>query len=213
METVGLKGTYESIGNVVDTDLFTPTENSNNKCQIIYVGNIIQKHKRILDLIRIIGQLSEERSDFELSIYGEGIQEKECLALVQKNNWHERIHLMGTLDRKGIAEKMAQSDFLILYSETENQPCVINEAQACGLPVVVPSIEGIVERMNDQLGIVFTKTNPTEFKASLNKMLDEYQQYNKQFIRAFAEKEYSESNIAKRFEKLYQQVISNTPNS
>ena len=210
MEAVGLKGNYTSIGNVVNTHLFQPAKKSikDNCCRIIYVGNLIQHHKRILDLIQLIGQLTEQRTDFELDIYGEGAAEAECRGLIEQNQWKNRIHLKGTLDRPGIAKEMSTAHFLVLYSETENQPCVINEAQACGLPVVVPDIEGIVERMNKKLGIVFSKSKPQEFSDAVNIMIDQHHQYNREYIRSFAEQEYSELNIAKKFEALYLHAIT-----
>lgn len=208
MEAVGLKGKYHSIGNVVNTELFKPTPHTNKVLRIIYVGNLIQRHKRILDIIQTIGELSIQRENFELVIYGEGEQEEDCRQLIEGNGWNNRIFLKGTLDRQGIAKAMAESDFLILFSETENQPCVINEAQACGLPVVVPDIPGIEERMNEKLGIVFPTGNKEEFSQALNNMLNYHHQYDAQYIRSFAEREYSEPTIAKKFESLYLDAIA-----
>lgn len=210
MERHHLKGNYTVLPNVVNTELFKPLPSASvGKIRMLYVGNLLQYPKQILDLIQITGTLSEKRKDFELHIYGEGKDEEECKKLIQKNNWNHVIQLKGTRNRQEIATVMAESDFLILYSSTENQPCVINEAQSCGLPVVVPNIAGIEERMNQQLGIVFEKNKPDNFAQSIINMLNRYTEYDKKYIRQFAVEEYSENRIAEKFITFYQKAIAN----
>ena len=82
------------------------------------------------------------------------------------------------------------------------------KAQACGLPVVVPNIEGIEERMRPELGIVFQKNDKNAFIDALEKMLSGYKEYNAQTIRAFAEKEYSETSIAEQFSNFYKSALN-----
>lgn len=209
MEKHQLLGDYTIIPNVVDTKLFQPKERNNAKKEILFVGNLLQRPKRILDIIRSMAALAKQRNDFNLSIYGEGNEESACEALIKELQLKAIVELKGTKTRAEIATIMAESDFLILFSEFENQPCVINEAQACGIPVVVPDIEGIVERMNEQLGIVFKKNNVEAFEDAVLTMLDKHKSYDQQYIRDFAVNAYSEESIAHQFDQFYRKALAN----
>lgn len=175
---------------------------------ILFVGNILQNPKRILDIIQIFGRISKVRQDFKLHIYGEGRDEGRMLLMIRDLGIQNYIEFHGTTDRKGVAEAMQQADFLLLYSEFENQPCVINEALCCGCPVVVPNIEGIVEFMEEDFGKVFPRLKAKEFEATVLKMMDDYPRYHKAKISKRAGKKFSETSIAEQFTVFYQQILN-----
>lgn len=207
MESHGLQNEYEVIPNVVDTHLFKPKEKTNHVTEIIYVGNLLQQPKRILDIIEQIGLIAKEQNQIRLSIYGEGQDESACRELIQKLNLQDIVKLMGVRDRNGIAEAIRNADFLLLFSSYENQPCVINEALACGIPVVVPAIPGISELMQKELGITFPTDDRELFKAAVTEMIKSHQNYNSETIRNFALKRFSEEEIAKNFLFFYHKAL------
>lgn len=205
----GLKNNYDIIPNVVDCELFKPIDKLQGaKIQLIFVGNLLQSPKRILDIIEVFGRIQERRKDFVLHIYGEGEDEAKCRELIDQHKLSDFIKLEGTRDRPTLAKQMAKADFLFLYSEFENQPCVINEAQACGLPVVVPDIPGILAFMEDELGIVFPRLNESAFEAAILQMMDNFNRYNRANIRNFAVQNFSEEVIGKQFLTLYQKALA-----
>jgi glycosyltransferase involved in cell wall biosynthesis len=142
-----------------------------------------------------------------LNIYGEGKDEQACRAMIEHKGLEDYIQLKGTRSREEIAQAMAKADFLFLYSEFENQPCVLNEAQACGLPIVVPDIPGILAFMEDELGLVFTHLNQAAFEEALLQMMDNYDRYNQANIRDFAIRNFTEKVIEEQFLTLYKTEI------
>jgi glycosyltransferase involved in cell wall biosynthesis len=203
----GLYGNYRVIPNVVDTELFAPPAKGSNYKRMLYVGNLQSRHKRILDIINVVAEVAEEDNDFDFHIYGEGREEANCRALIRSRGMEERIKLMGTLPRKGIAEVMAESGFLILFSAFENQPCVLAEAMSCGLPVVAPDIPGIVEFTPSYAGLIFPRLDRDKFKESLITMLNTVHSYNRKKIRQYALATFSEEVISKQFRELYQKAL------
>jgi len=202
-----LLGEYTVIPNVVDTKVFVPIETNHSRTEILFVGNLLQMPKRILDIIRSMNVLKQHYSNFHLSIVGEGVDEKACQELINELSLNQEVTLKGTLNRAEVAKTMGESDFLILFSYFENQPCVINEALSCGIPILVPDIPGIAERMNEELGIMIPTGDLEAFDAALLKMCNSHGKYSKQSIRAFAEQEYSEQSIGQQFLTVYQNAL------
>ena len=175
---------------------------------VLFVGNLLQHPKRILDIIQVFARISKIRQDFVLHIYGEGRDEGRMLLMIRDLGIQDFVKFHGTADRKGVADAMKQADFLFLYSEFENQPCVVNEALCCGCPVVVPDIEGIEEFMEDELGILFPRLKREAFENALLEMMDHYHQYDAEMISKKAAEKFSESSIANQFSVFYQSVLN-----
>lgn len=202
-----LKNQYTVIPNVVDTNLFKPLPKENKIPEIIFVGNLLQRPKKVFDIIKGMKSLKEKGMTFHLSIYGEGVDEQKAKSLVSELDLDNQISFKGTTDRKGVGEAMALSDFLILFSEFENQPCVIAEAHASGIPIIVPDLEGISERMNPELGILVQTGNQKSFEQALEKMLNTYSEYDTNYIRVYGVKQFGEDEIAKQFHIFYQKAL------
>lgn len=208
MKAHQLFGNYYTIPNVVDEKLFQIGKRDPNSVEILFVGNLIQRPKRILDIISVFAELYAEGLSFRLKIYGEGKEENACRQLIQEKQLEKTIQLKGTAKREEIAKQMGRSAFLFLFSDFENQPCVISEAQASGIPVVVPDLKGIKEFMKDDLGLLFPQKNREAFKKACRQMIQNYHTYNRENIRAYALEKFSEEIIAKQFYHAYQQTLS-----
>ena len=211
MQAHRLIGNYTVIPNVVDTSIFKVREKNNLDTEIIYVGNLLQQPKRILDIIEIFAQIVEKYPAALLSIYGEGKDEDDCKKLIKKLHLSQNVFLRGVRNREEIAEAIGESDFLLLFSAYENQPCVINEAQSCGIPVVVPTIPGISELMSEELGITFPTNDKNAFKSSVIEMIEKHRTYNRDTIRKSAIQRFSEEEIGKNFLSLYQKALTVEP--
>ncbi len=207
MCTHGLKGDYQIIPNVVDTELFRPFETDNSVIQILFVGNLLQSPKRIFDIIESMNFLKQQEVAFHLSIYGDGKDGQSCKELIVELGLEREVSLMGTLPRKGIAEVMGSSDFLILFSEFENQPCVLNEAMSCGLPVIAPDIAGIAERLTPDVGIMIPTGDMSAFQQALLEMCQTFKDYKTEWVRERAVDQFSEEVIGQQFMNLYQTAL------
>ncbi|MEQ8908738.1 MAG: glycosyltransferase [Vicingaceae bacterium] len=206
----GLQSDYHVIPNVVDPEIFQPSERNSNQVEVIYVGNLIQRPKRILDILAVFAELKKEGLDFVLRLYGEGSEEKDCRRYIEENELSTTLQLKGTADRVEIGRQIGKSAFLLLFSDFENQPCVISEAQACGIPVVVPDLPGIKEFMREELGLLFPTGDREAFKAACRKMLTNYTDYKRENIQAYALKTFGEAVIGKQFGELYHQTLADS---
>jgi len=104
---------------------------------------------------------------------------------------------------------MEESDFLVLFSNYENLPCVIVEAFACGLPVISTDVGGIKEHLDNKKGLLIRKGNEDELYNALNKMLDNQNNYDKSTIRKYAVDNFSYEVVCKSFVELYKTALTN----
>ncbi len=193
------------INNVVDTGFFEPDNtNTSAKKEFIHISCFEDKSKNISGLLEIIKKLSESRSDFHLSMVGDGIdfsRMKDKAALLDIPR--EVLSFHGLLEGAALVRKLQKSDLLLISSHYENMPVVINEAFSCGVPVIATNVGGIAEHVNAQMGIIVPPGDQQAYVAALKKFLDGAFSFDTEKIRQIAVEKYSPEAIRVQFRELY----------
>lgn len=199
---------YRIIYNVVDTALFAPvTPAPRAKHRIVHISCFEEKSKNLSGIVKAIAALSHQRTDFVLDMVGEGHDREATLQLAKELGMLDTfIRFPGLMEGKALADTLADADFLIVFSHYENLPVVINEAMACGLPVVSSDVGGIREVLTRDKGILVPPGDEPAFVDALNTMLDTHTGYNRAAIRAFAELHFSQEAVGRFLDQVYQQV-------
>lgn len=131
------KQTSELLFNGVDGTIFHPAEGSAGKPQalagiaapcgqrrLLFVGRYVGK--KGLNVLRV---LAESRPDLGFFLVGGGP--------TRPGQWElPNVHDLGPQSQQALADLYRWADLLILPSVGEGYPLVIQEAMACGLPVV-----------------------------------------------------------------------------
>ncbi|MDD5553088.1 MAG: glycosyltransferase family 4 protein [Candidatus Omnitrophica bacterium] len=126
---------------------------------ILYIGHLIDE-KGVSDLLKAFSLFSKERSDSGLLLIGSGkdeIKYREFCAANKINN----VFFAGFIDQKELPAYYAIADLFILPTHKDTWGLVLNEAMACGLPVISSNAAGaaydlIVPCEN---GYIFEKSN------------------------------------------------------
>lgn len=113
-----------------------------DKFTIVYVGSLF-KLKRIEWLIRISAELGKTHSFISL-IIGDG-PEKETLRRLAAQLKADNIRFIGHVAYNRVPLYISSSNVLVLFSETEGLPSVVQEALASGVPVVATAVGGITD--------------------------------------------------------------------
>jgi glycosyltransferase involved in cell wall biosynthesis len=143
------------IPNGIDTKLFSPSDNSNSKCDIVFVGNLIEL-KGIDLLLQAFRQISGSGLNVHLKIIGEGILKRELHSLANQLGISDRVHFLGPIENSVIAKIIPTAKLLCLPSRQEGFGVVLIEALACGVPVVGARTGGIVDIItSDDIGFLF----------------------------------------------------------
>ena len=105
---------------------------------ILFIGRLIKK-KGILDLIKVFNDISPGNPDYYLMIIGDGILRNYVKTLIKDN---KNARYAGFVDYDEIWKYYYASDIFVLPTYDDPWGLVINEALACGLPVITTTSAG-----------------------------------------------------------------------
>jgi glycosyltransferase involved in cell wall biosynthesis len=142
--------------NAVDTDLFakraevirqTPTSYREAlrlpQRFFLYAGRLVRE-KGIFDLLHAYGALQPElRKNVGLVFVGDGPERSALLERAAATN-PGSIHIVGFAQREELAAYYALADVFVFPTHTDPWGLVVNEAMACGLPVIASHAAGCV---------------------------------------------------------------------
>jgi len=209
MQKSGVKNQFTVVPNVVDTSIFKIKEYTNNSTkQILHVSDLNDHHKNITGLLRAIKLLSEIRQDFVLKIIHN--QDNQFVFSYAKELKIEKqfVLFLGKKSSAEVAEIMSDSDFLVLFSNYENFPCVIVEAMACGIPVLSTNVGGISEYVDNEKGILIEKGNEQELVKQLNYLMENHKNYKKEKLHTFAVNHFSPEKIGMEYIETYKRIVN-----
>ena len=205
LKELGWPTKFKAIGNVVDTELFHLKSASNKIFTFLHISNLIQ----LKNPDKIIGaalKLRKEFDNFELYIGGDGDVEQ-LNKMVAENNAKHFIKTFPMLTLNEVAAKMRASDCFVLFSDYENFPCVLLESLSTGTPAIATSVGGIPEIINDSNGLLISN-NQNDLYEAMKKVLEGKVDFDQpQDLHHQIEKHFSMDVIAKKFDKLYQEIL------
>lgn len=209
MEAHSLRGNYEIIPNVVDTETFIPANHSNSATRFIHISSLDDQQKDVCGLLRSFKEAKKEIPELELHIVGGGNDEVAIKRLSNELGLTQRgVEFKGKLQGDELIQELQQADALVLNSRYENQPVVILEALSCGIPVIAPSIAGIPEVINENRGILFNKEDSEALKNSMIAFHSNKAQYNKLELRVYCQNTFSYSSVASKLDTLYRKILA-----
>ncbi|MGB4722636.1 MAG: glycosyltransferase family 4 protein, partial [Defluviitoga tunisiensis] len=196
------------IPNGIDPKIFKPLDKEKikrelglNKKVVGYVGNL--KYVKRADKFSEIFENIALKQEVEFLVVGDGELrenvEKECR---QKSL---KVKFVGRVPNDEVPYYMNAMDVMILPSKNEGWPCVVLEAQACGVPVVGSSNGGIPEAIGDG-GMAVEEGEDFEkrFADAVVELLKN--PINSSYLRERA-LGFSWENIVKKEVKVYEEVV------
>ncbi|SEF75393.1 Glycosyltransferase involved in cell wall bisynthesis [Halpernia humi] len=205
LENLGIKTKLKVIPNLVDTSLFFPKKNENPEFTFIHISNLIPRKNadKILNSTLNILKLGYK---VKLKIGGDGDYSK-LLETVEKSEFKDKIEVFGTQTLPQVADKMKNADCFILFSEDENQPCVIAEAFASGIKVISTNVGGISEFFPEDFGILLQNSDESGLEAAMIEILKQPKNEFQNKMQEYAKFTFSIETIAREFSEIYEQVL------
>lgn len=108
---------------------------------VLYCGNLLDL-KGVPDLLDAFAILARQRDDVTLLLVGGGEGRSRYERKVSAMNLADRVRFAGFVPRDQMPMHYALADLLVAPSRTEVWGLVINEALACGVPVLATDICG-----------------------------------------------------------------------
>jgi glycosyltransferase involved in cell wall biosynthesis len=194
------------IPNVVNTTIFKclPVKEPGVTRFIHISGLDYQKDPE--NILRALSILKQQRFDFHLVIVGPG--------RTQLVHLRDELHLQSQVDfhhevpQEELVKLMQHAHALILYSRYETFGCVIIEAHACGLPVILSDIPVMHENAEDKFNAVFAaKEDPAALAEKLQWFIQNQGQFNSTAIAERAGSRYNYSAVGIQFSDWYKSVL------
>lgn len=135
-------------------------------------------------LIRAFAALAK-RTDrpVSLEIAGEGVLRGELQALIDELEVGDTCRLVGVIPREQTPAFMNGCDVFLCSSRHETLSCVLNEAAACGKPVISTRCGGPQDIVTDDLGLLVPVDDADALAAAMERMLQNAHEYDPARIR------------------------------
>lgn len=157
----------KTIPNGVDTSVYYPRASRNIlalhglplSVPIVLSAGYLIERKGHHKVIRALRALMDRGSPAHLVVAGgpgaEGRFEPALRSLVGELQLEERVHFVGMVPPDDLASLMSVAEVLVLASRNEGWPNVVNEALACGVPVVMTDVGGAPDMLpSEEYGFI-----------------------------------------------------------
>lgn len=152
--------------------------------RIAYGGRLIKAQKRTELLKPLIKELYKKNIHFTLDIAGDGPLKNELEEFVEKNDFEDRVHLWGRLEKEEMEEFWKNRDIFINLSDYEGNSLSMMEAMANGLVPIVTRVSGVKENIKENYnGFVVEPEN-------VSKMVEyiDYLDKHRELLKAFGQR-------------------------
>ena len=204
----------ELIPSGIDMRMFRPVEKKIIRAsqgikdcfQAIFVGNLIPL-KRVDMIVRVCARLSQRYSHISLVIVGEGPEHAKLVKLARDEHFGN-IQFTGRVEYDQMPAYMNAADVLVLPSESEGLPDVVQEAMACGITVIASNVGGLPELITDGVN-GFLVNSEAEMEECLRQLISNPELRIKMGANAreFATRYLSNDKVVKQTEELYQSIL------
>jgi L-malate glycosyltransferase len=197
------------IPNSIDSTIFYAGSHTVESNYIfLHISSLLDKQKNITGILNAVKKLALTGSyKFELHIGGDG-DVTPIHKFRDENHLHSFIQTFGELTPEEVANKMRKSNTFVLFSNQENQPCVINEAFACGLPVITTDVGGIAEFFPKNYGILINKGDINGLCNAMICCLEGHLFASSTAISHYALSTFEKNVIASKFHQIYSFIFN-----
>ena len=203
----------------IDFSIFKKIEKTKHRVtQFTSICRFVEK-KGLNDSIQSFYLLKNKNPNlkFSYTIFGNGPEEENLKLLIKNLKLDKEIKIYQPISHNQILSTFKKTDFLIQTSKTasngdaEGQTLVLQEAQACGIPVISTYHDGIPEGViNNKTGFLAEENNICQITKKISKAIYlDKKSYKKMSIAAaeFVRQKYDNEIISKRINSLYLQVL------
>jgi L-malate glycosyltransferase len=192
--------------NVLDATFSLRTRRAQNGgIRAISVGSLDEKkgHRYLLEAVAAI---SEREPRLSLDLVGDGPLRAELEDRVRDLGLEEVVRFHGYATHERVAELLGGSDLLVLSSLRENQPLVVAEAMASGLPTVATDVGGVSEMLEGGGGVVVPPADPGALARGIAEVAGNLDAYDADSLARLARERYGPEAVARRWDETYRSL-------
>jgi glycosyltransferase involved in cell wall biosynthesis len=186
------------IPNVVDSDLFYYNNDlTGDGVSFVHVSNMTHQ-KNVEGMLHAFAEVKKVTANFLFNLVGPLTEP--IGALINQLELSKNIIFWNERNYKEVAEIMQQNDVFVFFTRFETFGCVIIEANACGLPVIVSDLEVTRELISDGFNGVFVESeNVKELSEKILFMINNRHQFDPLTISLQTRKKFNYTRVGKLF--------------
>jgi glycosyltransferase involved in cell wall biosynthesis len=194
---------YTVIPNLVDTSIFKPMEDRNDTIPTFIHISTLSTQKNFDDILKACALLKEKTENFRLIVFAP-----------PHHSYYEKVKELGLdglvifkqeVPQTKLNKAVADSDALVLYSNYETFGCVIVEANACGVPVIVSDFPVFSENVKEGItGFKVPLHDLSSLAGCMMKIINGQHSFNKEQIIRLTKEHYSFEVVGKQFAEVYE---------
>jgi glycosyltransferase involved in cell wall biosynthesis len=140
--------------------------------EVLYLGRLAQKQKRILDLADAFLAASRQLESVRFTICGDGPERAEVVHRLEEAKDHH-VRLLDPVSPDDVLALMQRHDVFVLLSDYEGLPIALIEAMGCGLvPVCLRIRSGVDELIRDDANGILVADRGDSFVSALQHLRD-----------------------------------------
>lgn len=194
---------FSVIPNVVNTNLFSYENNTNEIFTFIHVSNMVAL-KNVKGILQACEMLYNHNYTFQLILAG--AKPIELIELLHQLKCKNAIQFYDELPYDGIASLVKKSNAGVLFSMSETQSCVILEWLCSGLPVITSKVGGAKELIDEINGYTVEAGNIEQLFVAMKNMIDNYRHFNRKEISEKAKNKYSYESVGSKINAAYKSL-------
>lgn len=202
---------WQIVSNVVD-DFFYNNDTTcrvrEGKFRFLHVSCFDNRAKNTLAIVEAVEQLSKQRNDFEMVMVGTGQDIFFTRSLADNYKLASRgfMRFTGEQMPQEVKAWMDASDCFVLFSNYETAAVVLEEAAACGMPIISTPV-GIAEELIDKTtGIIVPIKDVNSLVEAMSAMIDNAKKYDSIKIKELAAK-YSFDRVGHQLVEIYRSQL------
>jgi glycosyltransferase involved in cell wall biosynthesis len=199
----------------VDCHLFRRLDENTNASNEFVVGIVKALEEEycpdiLLRSFALVSQKYRERKKLRLMFAGEGPLRKKLVRLAEDLGVREITDFLGFVPHSRVPEVLNSLSVFVVVSQRESFGVTVLEASACSIPVIVSSVGGLPEVVQDGVtGIIVPPRDVEATAAAISRLIDDDRARHAMGVagREFVLQNYEWSENAGRMERLYESLF------
>ena len=197
------------VPNFIDCNKFSLKEKrKDNDFVLLNVSNFY-KVKCLDVLLKALDIVVNKKNykNVKLKIVGRGEYKYYYESIRNSLNLKDNVEFLGYIENEKLPDIYKDCDALCVSSSFETFCIPIVEAFSSGLPVISTSCDGPLEIVQKNMGILTPINDVEEYAASIIKMIETYDKYDKNKIRKYLINKYDKEVVCKNIIKILEKCI------
>ena len=145
----------------IDTHTFMEKRDLKNRRHLVGYIAALELKKGISEFAKALPIILKDRKDIESLIGGGGSLFDRIDKELRSSNSRDRVNLTGFIPHQKVHDYLNELKLLVLPSYTEGIPGIVQEAMACGTPVLATPVGGIPDLVKDgETGFIMENNSP-----------------------------------------------------